>query len=78
MDRTEDRDLLAFARVTAADGAWSDAVRGQALLLMAKVGGREDLDTVYGYLDSPSLLLQARAMQAIAVLESKVPAARNE
>jgi hypothetical protein len=78
MDRDQDRDLLAFARVTAADAAWSDAVRGQALLLVAKAGQNEDLDTLYGYLDSPSPLLQARAMQAIAALESKVSAAARK
>jgi hypothetical protein len=75
MDPSQDRDLLAFARGTAADDTWSDAVRGQALLLLAKAGGKEDLDTLYGYLDSPSPLLQAQAMQAIAALESKVSAA---
>ena len=69
MDPSQDRDLLAFARATAADDTWSDAVRGQALLLVAKAGGKEDLDTLYGY------LLQAQAMQAIAALESKVSAA---
>ena len=79
MDRDQDRDLVAFARLTAADGSWSDAVRGQALLLVAKAGGKEDLDTLYGYLDSPSPVLQARAMQAIAALESKVSSAvRND
>jgi len=75
MDRSQDRDLIAFARATAADGAWSEAVRGQALLLVGKTGEKEDLDTLYGDLDSPSPLLQARAMQAIAALESKVSAA---
>jgi HEAT repeat protein len=75
MDPNQDRDLLAFARATAADDTWSDAVRGQALLLVAKAGGKEDLDTLYGYLDSPSPLIQAQAMQAIAALESKVSAA---
>jgi hypothetical protein len=75
MDRSQDRDLIAFARATAADGAWSEAVRGQALLLVGKAGENEDLDTLYGYLDGPSPLLQARAMQAIAALESKVSAA---
>ena len=56
MDANQDHDLLAFARATAADDTWSDAVRGQALLLVAKAGGKEDLDTLYGYLDSPSPL----------------------
>jgi len=75
MDRSQDRDLIAFARAIAADGTWSAAVRGQALLLVGKAGENEDLDTLYGYLDSPSPLLQARAMQAIAALESKMAAA---
>ncbi len=70
----QDADLLAFARQTAADAAWSDAVRGQALLLIAKLGGRDDLEGLYGYLDSPSALLQARAAEAIAALESKLSA----
>ena len=70
----EDADLLAFARQTAADPGWSDAVRGQALLLIAKLGGKEDLAVLYPYLESPSTLLQARAMQAIAELHSKLSA----
>jgi len=53
-------------------------VRGQALLLVGRAGEKEDLDTLYGYLESPSPLLQARAMQAIAALESKVPAAARK
>jgi hypothetical protein len=74
MGLKEDADLLAFARRTAADAAWSDAVRGQALLLVAKLGGKDDLDGLYAYLDSPSALLQARAAEAIAELESKLSA----
>ena len=75
MDVKQDSDLLAFARQTGADTAWSDAVRGHALLLIAKLGGKDDLDLLYGYLDSSSPLLQARAMQAITVLQSKLSAA---
>ncbi len=74
MDLKQDADLLSFARRTAADAAWSEAVRGQALLLIAKLGGKDDLEGLYGYLDSPSALLQARAAQAIAALESKLSA----
>ncbi len=70
----EDADLLAFARRTAADAAWSDAVRGQALLLIAKLGGKDDLDGLSAYLESPSTQLQARAMQAIAELQSTLSA----
>ena len=71
MDLKQDGDLLAFARRTAADAAWSDAVRGQALLLIGKVGGKDDLDGLYTYLESPSSLLQACAMQAIAALRAR-------
>ncbi len=78
MGLKEDADLLAFARKTAADDGWSDAVRGQALQLIAKLGGKEDLDGLYAYLESPSALLQAHAMQAIAALQSKVSAAATK
>lgn len=75
MGLKQDADLLEFARQTAADAAWSDAVRGQALLLIAKLGTKDDLEGLYAYLESPSRLLQARAMQAIAALQSKLSAA---
>ena len=78
MGLKEDADLLAFARKTAADDGWSDAVRGQALQLIAKVGGKDDLDGLYAYLESPSALLQAHAMQAIAALQSKLAAAATK
>ena len=74
MGLKQDADILAFARQTAADDAWADPVRGQALLLIAKLGGKEDLDALYGYLESPSPVLQARAMQAIAALQSRLAA----
>jgi hypothetical protein len=75
MGLKQDADILAFARQTAADEAWADPVRGQALLLIAKLGGQEDLDALYGYLESPSPVLRARAMQAIAALQSRLAAA---
>jgi hypothetical protein len=78
MSLKEDADLLAFARQTAADEGWSEAVRGQALLLTAKLGGADDLDGLYAYLESPSPLLQAHAMRAIATLQSRVSAAATK
>jgi hypothetical protein len=78
MGLKEDADLLAFARQTAADDGWSEAVRGQALLLTAQLGGKDDLDGLYAYLESPSALLQAHAMRAIAALQSKVSAAATK
>ena len=74
MGLKQDADILAFARQTADDDGWADPVRGQALLLIAKLGGTEDLDALYGYLESPSPVLQARAMQAIAALQSRLAA----
>ena len=76
VDSNQDADVLAFAQRTAADAAWSDAIRGQALLLIGKMGGKDDLEGLYGYLENPSLLLQARGMQAIAALRSKLSAPR--
>ncbi len=72
MNVKQDAAVLAFARATAADAAWSDGVRGEALLLVAKLGGKDDLPGLFAYLDSPSALLRARAMQAIAKLEAKL------
>jgi len=78
MGVTHDDELLAFARRTAADTTWSEAVRGQALLLLAKLGGKDDLDDLFAYLDDPSPLVQARAMEAIAALHAKLPQTGNK
>jgi hypothetical protein len=75
MGLQKDPDLLAFSHRTAVDAEWSDAVRGQALLLIAKLGGMDDLDGLYAYLESPSTLLRTRATQAIATLQSKLTVA---
>ena len=74
MNEKENADLLAFARRTAADTGWSDTIRGQALLLIARLGGKDDLDGLYRFLNVPSPLLQARAMQAIATVEARLAA----
>jgi hypothetical protein len=74
MSLPEDPELLALARSIAADPGWSDPVRGQALALIARLGGRQDLDGLYGQLEGSSPLLQARAMQAIAELQSRLAA----
>lgn len=72
MDIKQDADLLAFARTTAMDTRYSSVVRGDALLLMGKLGGKDDLDALYPYLKTGDDLLQARALQAIAALQAKV------
>jgi hypothetical protein len=71
----QDAGVLEFARATAADAAWSDGVRGEALLLIAKFGGKDDLPGLFAYLDNSSALLRARAMRAIAELEAKLASA---
>jgi len=72
MSLGEATDLLAFARQVAADARCSDGVRGQALLLVARLGGKGDLDLLYEQLSSPSPLLQTRALQAIAALNARL------
>ena len=75
MNDKDDEGLLAFARRTSADPGWSDTVRGQALLLIGKLGGKDDVGGLLGFLGAPSPLLQARAMQAIASVEARIAAA---
>ena len=72
MSLGEATDLLAFARQVAADAGCSDGVRGQALLLVARLGGKGDLALLYDQLSSPSPLLQTRALQAIATLNARL------
>jgi hypothetical protein len=75
MDPKRDPALLPFARQTAADAGWSDPVRGQAVLLVGKAGGKDELDALYGYLDDASPILQARAVEAIALVQQSERAA---
>jgi hypothetical protein len=72
MDVKQDPEILQVARRIAADARWPNAVRGQALLLIAKLGDRDNMDELFGYLENPEPHLQARAMQAIAALQSKL------
>ncbi len=75
MNLRQDDALLAFARATAADSGWSDAVRGRAMLLVAKLGGQDDVERLAAYLDGSSASLRARALRAIADLEARLTAA---
>ncbi len=74
MEIGQDKDLLNFARTVAADPAQPDSVRGEAMLLMAKIGGKDELNDLYSYLGSSSELVKARALEAIAGLQSGEPA----
>jgi|GEM_PF-4973724 len=72
MDFSTDKDVLAFAKTVSADARYSGQVRGDALLLIAKLGDKNDLDGLYPYLKTTDSLLQARALQAIAALQDKI------
>lgn len=72
LDISTDKALLDFARATAADSHYSSQVRGDALLLIAKLGDKNDLDGLYLYLKGGDDLLQARCLQAINNLQDKL------
>jgi hypothetical protein len=72
MDITADKDLLAFAKDTAANTHYSSQVRGDALLLIAKLGDKTDLDGLFLYLKGGDDLLQSRCLQAIFTLQEKL------
>jgi hypothetical protein len=63
--------VLPVARKMAADESGAPGLRGQALLLVGRLGGKDDLDLLYQQLGSPSPLVQARALQAIPILAAR-------
>jgi hypothetical protein len=73
MDVKQDKEILQFARAIAPDPAISEGVRGQALLLMAKLGGKDELDELYTYLASSDETIKAKALEAITFLLSNTP-----
>jgi hypothetical protein len=72
MEIGADKDILAFAKATAADQRFSGQVRGDALLLIAKTGDKNDLNGLFPYLKDSDELVQARTLQAIASLQDKI------
>ncbi len=71
MNIKQESELLLLVKKTAADTTYADNTRGQALLLIAKLGGKEELDGLYPFMEDPSDLVQAKALEAIALLETK-------
>jgi hypothetical protein len=67
-----DGDLLVFAKATAADTRYSSQVRGDSLLLIAKLGNKNELEGLYSYLQNSDTLIQYDALQAIAALQAKI------
>jgi hypothetical protein len=72
MKLTSDNDLYGFAKTTAADVSLPDAVRGKALLLIAKLGGKDDLALLNQYLTNNSETIKASAFTAIANLNQNL------
>lgn len=77
MDIQQDKDILQLARGIAQDNGAADSVRGQAFLLMAKFGGKDELPALYASLNGSDDYLKAKALEAIASLQSKVPPENN-
>jgi hypothetical protein len=71
MNLKSDPDLLALAVKTAEDPRYSTAVRGEALLLVGKLGADAQLTGLYALLDSEDPFIQTRALQAVSAILSK-------
>lgn len=72
MNLAADDSLVSFARAAAANASLPDSARGKALLLLAKLGGKDDLPVLYQYLTSSSEMVKANALDAIASLTLKL------
>ena len=71
MNLSQDAALLQFAKTVAADATYPASVRGSALLLIGKLGDKDEFAVLYPYLQADNELLQARALEAIAALQAK-------
>ena len=72
MDLKQDADLLNFAKIVAANMTYSEGLRGNALLLIAKLGGKTEFAVLYPYLENDHDSIKIKAMEAIAALQVKV------
>jgi hypothetical protein len=72
MDLKQDADLVNFGKIVAANMTYSDGLRGNALLLIAKVGGKTEFEALYPYLENDHDTIKINAMEAIANLQVKL------
>jgi hypothetical protein len=72
MNVTQDGDVYALARTTASDNNVPDSVRGKALLLIAKLGTKDDMSLLYQYLENNSEVIKANTFTAITNLNQKL------
>lgn len=71
MGMKNDVDLKNFGQLTAANPAYSDAIRGKAILLIARFGEKGDMGLLYPYLDGNDDFLKAKALEGITNLQLK-------
>jgi hypothetical protein len=72
MDMKNDGDLKTFGKLTAANSAYSDEIRGKALLLIARYGDKVDMGLLYPFLNGSDDYLKAKALEGITDLQLKV------
>lgn len=72
LDLKQDADLLILGKTVAADPTYAPALRGEALLLVAKLGTKDDVNLLAGYLADNSAPVRLKAMEALTVLLDKV------
>jgi hypothetical protein len=73
MNLSQDASLLQFAKSVAADVGYPVSVRGSALLLIGKLGGKNEYAVLFSFLQADNDVLLARALEAIVVLQAKKP-----
>ena len=73
MSMNNDGDLKNFASKTAANSAYSDDVRGKAILLIARFGEKGDMGLLYPFLATNNDdFLKAKALEGITNLQMKI------
>jgi hypothetical protein len=72
MNITSDVDIYSLARTTTSDATLPESIRGEALLVMAKLGSKDDLTFFYQYLQDNSEVIKADALQSITILTQKL------
>jgi hypothetical protein len=77
MSMNSDGDIKNFARQTAANSAYSDEVRGKAILLIARFGEKGDMGLLYPFLESGNDYLKVKALEGITNLQLKISGASN-
>ncbi len=77
MSMSSDGDIKNFARQTATNSAYSDEVRGKAILLIARFGEKGDMGLLYPFLESSNDYLKVKALEGITNLQLKISGAPN-